>query len=355
MSMFLSIIVVSYEMGRELPRTLYSLSPLFQQGMTSEDYEVIVVDNGSRRPPSADEFADLGLDLTVLHVEGPTHSPARAVNLGLDRSCGAAMGVCIDGARIASPGLLRRAREALELHPRAVVGSRGRYLGPMMQRRSMRYGYDRAVEDRMLESIDWQHNGYGLFSISVFDEVSAPVWHGQVGESNSLFLRRELWCELQGYDEAFGSPGGGFVNIDAWERACHLPDAMPILLLGEATFHQYHGGAATNVHRREVKTFRDEYTAIRGKKHRRPNVPTSFWGSFVHKPPPEELVPDKSITPADRMVSGPMKGLIVWNDGKTGGRLRRTLRPRVKALARRWWRALPGAVRRPIRRIRARS
>ena len=114
---FLSIVVVSYQSARELPKTLYSLSPAFQQGVSADDYEVIVVDNGSRRPPKASAFADLGLDLTVLSVEDPTPSPVRAMNLGLDASCGAVVGAFIDAARLASPGLIRRSREAMATHP----------------------------------------------------------------------------------------------------------------------------------------------------------------------------------------------------------------------------------------------
>lgn len=352
MNEFLSIVVISYETPRELPRTLYSLSPHFQQGIAAEDYEVIVVDNGSRRPPEATDFTDLGIDLTVLHVDQPTSSPCRAVNLGLDSSCGAAVGVFIDGARLASPGLLRRAREALSLDPRAVVGSRGRYLGPMMQRHSMRFGYDRDVEDGLLERIDWKHNGYDLFKISVFDEVSGPGWHGQVGESNSLFMRRGLWRELGGYDEAFVSPGGGFVNLDTWERACHLPDVSPILLIGEATFHQFHGGVATNVPRKDVKTLRREYIELRGHDHTRPKVPVSVWGSFVVTPPPDEIGRHE-VTPADRMHDGPMKDLLDLG----APRVVPVPSDRRAALARqlrRLWRRVPPPVRRAVDSLRRR-
>jgi len=35
-----SIVVISYNMGRELPRTLYSLSPMMQVGVSGDEYEV---------------------------------------------------------------------------------------------------------------------------------------------------------------------------------------------------------------------------------------------------------------------------------------------------------------------------
>jgi hypothetical protein len=43
-----SLVVISYEMKRELPRTLLSLSPQYQN-CAAEEYEIIVIDNNSRR------------------------------------------------------------------------------------------------------------------------------------------------------------------------------------------------------------------------------------------------------------------------------------------------------------------
>ena len=45
-----SVIVVVYNMGREAPRTLFSLSAAYQRRIAAERYEVIVVDNGSAPP-----------------------------------------------------------------------------------------------------------------------------------------------------------------------------------------------------------------------------------------------------------------------------------------------------------------
>ena len=184
----------------------------------------------------------------------------------------------------------------------------------MMQRRAMKFGYDQALEDAMLERIDWRHNGYELFNVSVFDETSRPVWHSQVAETNTLFMRRAMWRELGGFDPAFESPGGGFVNLDTWHRACHLPDARPVLLLGEATFHQFHGGVATNRPQREVVAFRDEYIRIRGEDYERPAVAPAFWGSFTVEPHEEEFLRERGRHPRERMLSGPMAGLLDVTD-----------------------------------------
>ena len=61
-----SIVVISYNMNRELPRTLLSLSLPYQKDIGRDDFEVILIDNGSKVPPTPADFAHLDLDLQVL-------------------------------------------------------------------------------------------------------------------------------------------------------------------------------------------------------------------------------------------------------------------------------------------------
>jgi len=46
----LSIVVAAYDMARELPRTVRSLSRPYQRGIEDLAYEIVVVDNGSPSP-----------------------------------------------------------------------------------------------------------------------------------------------------------------------------------------------------------------------------------------------------------------------------------------------------------------
>jgi glycosyltransferase involved in cell wall biosynthesis len=129
----ISLIVVCYNMVRELPRTLRSLSPGYQRGIRPGQCEIIVVDNGSTVPPVAADFADLGLDLTIHHWPDPTPSPVPAVNHGLAQARGGLVGVWIDGARMASPGLVAACAEAAALHPRPVIATPNYELGRQSQ------------------------------------------------------------------------------------------------------------------------------------------------------------------------------------------------------------------------------
>lgn len=330
MNPFVSVVVISYNMTREIPRTLRSLSPAHQSGMSRDDYEVILVDNGSRIPPTAEQFADLGLNLRVVRMENPTHSPVAAINHGASLAKGDIIGVYIDGARIASPGLLRNARHALMFDERAVVGSRGRYLGPKFQRESALEGYDQAAEDRLLDESGWLDNGYNLFAVSVFDESSGPTWFDPVSESNSLFMWRELWNELDGYERRFTSAGGGLVNLDMWRRACEAPDTVPTLLLGEATFHQIHGGVATNGSLKKVDEFFTEYFGIYGYEFEPPTMPIRFVGTFHTRPPDKEILEvfvrreEKQPSAISRRVRGAVAGRMSARNAR-----------RLKGLARR--------------------
>ena len=281
----LSLIVVHYNIPREFPRTLFSLSPSFQKGISANDYEVIVVDNGSKELPDISSYRESGMNIRLLQVPNPNQSPARAINLGLNASLGKNIGVFIDGARMASPGLLQSAKQALRFSDRSIVATRGRYLGPTMQRTSMNEGYTKDFEDAMLESLDWKNNGYRLFEKSVFDESSGAHWFDpRISESNSQFMSRALWSEINGFSEDFQSLGGGFLNLDTLTRATSLEETQPILLIGEATFHQLHGGVATNVPKENVFPMRAEYEAKRGTPYEPPVLNWLFFGNFKFRP-----------------------------------------------------------------------
>jgi hypothetical protein len=99
----------------------------------------------------------------------------------------------------------------------------------------------------LLASIDWPQDGYRLFEIATVDESSVDGWLQPIAEANALFMPRKSWDQLGGMDERFDASGGGLVNLDMYSRAMELPDAQLVLLLGEGTFHQMHGGIATNV------------------------------------------------------------------------------------------------------------
>lgn len=273
-----SIVVIAYDMARELPRTLRSLSPQMQNGVAPDDYEVIVVDNGSPEPLDIDIEAFGFAHSKLIRMPPGCPSPCYAANTGIEAAAAPTIGVMIDGARIASPGIVRAALDGLKISEKAVVGAHGFHLGPALQQVSTIDGYDQAEEDRLLRSINWEEDGYRLFDISVPSKSSGKGWLILPSETNALFMHREQWTRLGGYDEQFESPGGGLANLDIWRRACEADGATPIMMLGEGTFHQVHGGVTTNAASSPRAAFDKEYEHIRGAPYQRPDRQVVFIG-----------------------------------------------------------------------------
>ncbi|HML10863.1 MAG TPA: sulfotransferase family 2 domain-containing protein, partial [Stellaceae bacterium] len=269
---------------REAPRSLYSLSAAYQRHIEPRDYEVIVVDNGSDPPFDRDIIKRLSGNFRVIRLDRAPRSPAHAVNVGLAAARGQVIGVMIDGARIVTPCLLHFGVHGVRLYERAIVTPLGWYLGYDYQPWSMLSGHDQAYEDGLLAASKWQEDGYALFDIATMDGPSEDGWFAPLNESSALFLSRETWDQLAGMDERFDLPGGGLVNLDTFCRALELPDAQLVVLLGEGTFHQAHGGAASGVPAprfdQTAEAWFKQYETLRGRAapQPRPDVPRTYLG-----------------------------------------------------------------------------
>jgi hypothetical protein len=275
----LSVVVVVYRMQREAPRTLHSLSAAYQQGVAGGACEVIVVENPSDQMLSAEAVQRFGPHFRYLVSSGDPRSPAAAINLGARVSAGRHLMLMIDGARILSPGLVRRTLTALRLYDRAVVSTLAWHLGPDNQARSIHKGYCQEVEDRLLAGSGWEADGYRLFSVSALAGSCGNGWFFPISESSCITVSREHFEALGGYSEEFRSSGGGLVNLDFYSRAVADPDRPLVILLGEGSFHQVHGGVATNRRDDEpLREFHREYHQIRGKPYATPQTTPIYFG-----------------------------------------------------------------------------
>ncbi|MEM8696108.1 MAG: glycosyltransferase family 2 protein [Pseudomonadota bacterium] len=267
-SPLLSIVVIFHDMRREAERTLYTLSTAYQRGASTALYEVIAIDNGSRAPLDPGRVAAFGSNFTYVALETRSPSPAAAVNRGMRMTRGSLVATIVDGARMASPGLVQTTVHAAAKHSQPFVVALAWHLGPDIQNVSMLDGYDQAGEDAMLASIDWRADGYRLFDIATLAPSSRCGFRGGMPSECSWFaMRRDTFFQTGGFDERFQSPGGGLVNQDFLNRVMASPDIEPVVLLGEGSFHQFHGGVATNVpmDAHPMRGFREEYARIRGE------------------------------------------------------------------------------------------
>lgn len=269
--MKISVVVIAYNMQREIPRTLQSLSPDYQLDVTADDYEVLVLDNNSSEPLDGTMVRSFGDNFRYQFLEDAPPSPAYALNYGARHTSGDVLCFMIDGAHLLTPGVLKHIRAAYRAFGPSVVLTRYFYLGPGSQNETIEQGYCKAEEDRLLDKIDWPHDGYRLFEIGSALQGRQPkiTWFNKMFETNCLAVRREDFERMGGADERFDIPGGGFLNIDLYAESAALPGVTPVQLVGEGSFHQLHGGTTTNVSPEErdakVAIYHDQYRAIRGR------------------------------------------------------------------------------------------
>ena len=263
-------------MSRELPRTVKTLQAQYQEDIKEDEIEIIVVDNGSEKLPVLPD------NVKIISIKNPNFSPSKSVNIGISEAKGNLIGVFVDGARMASPGIYKYALKCLKLSSKPIIATLGFHLGPNIQKKSMENGYNQEKEDHLLNKVNWESNGYSLFEISSFAGSSRNGWFSNIGESNALFMTRSMWNELDGYDENFKTPGGGLVNLDIYKRALDLKDSQLFILLGEGTFHQIHNGISTNQKREDAsfKVFNEEYKSIRKKDFIKLMQKPILFGSF---------------------------------------------------------------------------
>ncbi|MBN2578642.1 MAG: glycosyltransferase [Pirellulales bacterium] len=243
----LSVIVVCYRMTEQIGNTLRSLTPPYQRHLHVEDYEILLIDNGSPEPlPPEIWAASSNVRYEYIPPDRANPSPAAALNWGVLQSRAPVVCLMIDGARLVTPGVLHAGLRAARLCPRGIVEVRGWHLGPKVQMESAKEGYNHEVERRLLEEIQWYENGYRLFEISSLAGSTPFGFLGKTVESNCLFMDRAFFQAMGGLDERYRAPGGGLVNLDFFWRAVTRAE-MVFTLLGEGHFHQVHGGAATGL------------------------------------------------------------------------------------------------------------
>ena len=276
-------------MPREAPRTVLSLSAAFQEDVTAEHYEIIVVDNNSSDPLNKKEIEGLGENIRYFFHETESQSPVGAIKVAVDLARGEHLGVVVDGARLVTPGIIKWALTALRSFASPFVTTMSWHLGSDRQFVTVPQGYNQEIEDRLLEEIDWQNNGYDLLSISSFAGSSTPGYFQPITESNAVFLPKKLYEAIGGYDPAFDLPAGGYCNLDFYKRACEHPGVTHIVLLGEGSFHQHHGGITTSGRsdedRKVRKTFQKQYKSLRNDNFVKPKTKPVYLGNV----PPQAL------------------------------------------------------------------
>lgn len=298
--MRLSIILIVYNMQRAAPRSLQSLTADYQRDIASSDYEIIVVENGSTAPLDEQAILALGDNIQYHYLSDPPASPAYAINHGVSVASGEVIAVMVDGAHMLTPGVLSFGLQAFQSMANPVVVTLPFFLGPGPQMETVLQGYDEAAEDALLAGIGWPADGYRLFEIGVPYRIEPGgirpklLWMVRQFESNCLFMRRSAFNRVGGCDQRFDIPGGGALIPDLYRQLARLEDSELVQLMGEASFHQLHGGTSTNVSRADQKQqwqrYLKQYETIRGEPYQVSKKPLKFFGHFPHPQVRELLI-----------------------------------------------------------------
>ena len=267
----LSVVVVGYRMPQQLQRTLYTLSAHYQRNVTEQDYEVIVVENASDQNLDTDCLQSLGSNFRYFLREESGTSPVHALNFGLREARGEIVGIMIDGAHMLTPRVMEHALACSRTHPNHLTAVPVHHLGPEEQHESVRKGFDEAAQDALLDSVDWRADGYELLRISVWCSANINGFMQPMSESNCFFAPRANLEKIGFADTRFSYEGGGALNLHMYRALGLMPDSTYIVLMGEASCHQYHGGVTSNKTRKEVQDkfiqqlkslWQDQYKAL---------------------------------------------------------------------------------------------
>ena len=277
----ITIVVVFYNNRREAERTLYTMSAKYQRNISADEYNVIAIDNGSSKPLNKEMVESFGPNFSYHYFNTKLPSPCAALNWGIQQAQTPYVMCVIDGAHMLTPALLSNAQAVFRTFEDAFVYTVPFHLGQILQNDSMLEGYNQTVEDALLSSIDWKENGYKLFTISEIESANHSFFTGVV-ESNGFIIKKETLLAHGGFDERFVSSGGGLANLDVFRTIIEDEKNKPVALVGEATFHQFHGGVSTNVKRKihPIGEYKKEYKEIRGKSYQGPTYTPFYWGHF---------------------------------------------------------------------------
>jgi cephalosporin hydroxylase len=284
----LSVVVTFFNMRREAARTLTSLSRSYQRDIDDLRFEVLVVDNGSSPDQrlTAEEVASYGPEFRLVDPPETPPSPTVALNWAVGQTRGDAVAMVIDGAHVITPGVYAQAMRAMRAYAPAVVAVQQWYVGPGQQPDAGQIGYDQQAEDRLFSRIKWPTDGYRLFEIGHF--IGDRDWFDGISESNCVIAPRSVLEQIGVFDDSFDMPGGGYTNLELFERLHSHPDVTPTSLLGEGSFHQFHGGTTTNVddegvRRRRIFEYRDHFGELRGRGLTGLTKPVQYVGAMATK------------------------------------------------------------------------
>jgi len=240
----LSIIIISYDMPRQLENTLYSLSTEHQQNVNDDDYEVIIVENCSNNTLSDLSIKKLPKNFRYILREECGVSPVPALNQGFAESKGETIGILLDGARMLTPRVIEHVLASNRMFKNPIVAVPAYHIG---EHEHENYNTGREKEEQeLLKDSNWKKDGYELFNHACNSIANPRGYFHPLMECNALFCSRESFKAINVGNDAFNLLGGGSYNLHLYRSLGLNTDQALVILPGEGSFHQFHSGVTTS-------------------------------------------------------------------------------------------------------------
>ncbi|HVU02794.1 MAG TPA: hypothetical protein VHE30_13635 [Polyangiaceae bacterium] len=237
----LSLVVVVEGAPRQAENALRTLSAARQRNVTVGVCEVICVERPSSDPLGSERAA--AACGGIRYVQATSATSLWEAARGAARSSSAPyFGFLPDAANLVTPRLFEHALLAFGAYPRAVVAVPAYHVGrePQTPRPP---GEGEALDRELLASVDWQADGYSLFTVCTPDPGFKGGYLAPFTEAGCLFASRECLDELPEPKEPPDVPAD--LSVYLLGGLTYLPRTRLVVLASEGTFHQYHECPAT--------------------------------------------------------------------------------------------------------------
>jgi len=242
----LSVVVVIHNMPMQASNTVASLCPSYQQSVSADDYEVIIIENRSLHLLDSRVISNFQGNIQYFLRDESGVSPAAAINEAFSKCRGDFVCLNIDGARLLSPKIIHYTLSAIKLSQNALVMTPAYHLGDTEQHHYNDLANIVEEQQNLLAKLQWKNNGYLLFEQSVPSPGNRTGFLNPFFECSTLTAAREHWLSIGPADLRFNLAGGGALNLHILRQLGLISDILPVVILGEGSFHQYHGGTTTS-------------------------------------------------------------------------------------------------------------
>ena len=262
-SVKISVLIFCNDIQEAIINTLHSLRHEYQN-FDPNLYEVLILENPSQNNLSANQIHDLPSNF-FYNLNTHKKSLTESLNQLSNQANGNYLLIIPDGAKILSKGVLKYCHQAIKISSKCIVAFHSYNIGVYqddMEKNEVLHL--KKIEKEFLKETFPKFADNLLNNASWADSSSAGSFF-QMSESNCLFLTKQLWNKIDGFDERLDSIDERIVNLDLYNRVLENKDHKLFFVLGEGTFHQFNSKESKNSVVKNFEKYKSKYFEITKK------------------------------------------------------------------------------------------